>query len=338
MGKIVKFHRRTESESPQPSALSIALTSWLNCKPANTKRAYLNAARRWSEYLGAPLESEKAEQLWAKATYTSAQNYINQCAEGKAQPGRASAAAINGKVAKNTLRYRAVVLKTLYDELIAKDMLQVNPWIRVVADMGSADDGQRRPHDRIPIEHVKALTGWRPSGMGQHEEVRDLAVLCLLFMALRRSEVVSVRVGDVLEADDGTLYLRLAQTKAQKIQTVAVPEVFTGQVKAMLRQRLADGASSSEPFICIYYEAGAKVASDQWVYRLFKSYCKRFGIPDKYTPHCCRVTAVTQLLDQGYSHREVKELSRHASVAMVEKYDRKRVDVTKSVVKKLKYD
>ena len=77
---------------------------------------------------------------------------------------------------------------------------------------------------------------------------------------------------------------------------------------------------------------------EKYVYRLFKEYLARFKLNPDYSPHCARVTAITQLLKQGMNHREVQELSRHASVAMVERYDRRRFEIEESPSKKLSYD
>jgi integrase len=55
------------------------------------------------------------------------------------------------------------------------------------------------------------------------------------------------------------------------------------------------------------------------------------------TPHSARATAITRLLEQGFSHREVQEFSRHSSVLMVEKYDKRRFSLDESPGKKIFY-
>jgi site-specific recombinase XerD len=87
-----------------------------------------------------------------------------------------------------------------------------------------------------------------------------------------------------------------------------------------------------------YLHRGSEAMGEKYVYRLFKEYLKRFKLNPDYSPHCARVTAITQLLKQGMNHREVQELSRHASVAMVERYDRRRYEIEESPSKKLSYD
>ncbi len=55
------------------------------------------------------------------------------------------------------------------------------------------------------------------------------------------------------------------------------------------------------------------------------------------SPHSARATAITKLLDSGFSHRDVQEFSRHASVQMVEIYDKRRLQVDESPAKKLEF-
>jgi hypothetical protein len=49
-------------------------------------------------------------------------------------------------------------------------------------------------------------------------------------------------------------------------------------------------------------------------------------------------TAISKLLSDGISHREVQEFSRHSSVQMVELYDKRRIGVEDNPGKKLEYD
>jgi integrase len=49
------------------------------------------------------------------------------------------------------------------------------------------------------------------------------------------------------------------------------------------------------------------------------------------SPTCARATAITKLLADGIPHRQVQEFSRHASIQMVEWYDKRRFSVDENV-------
>jgi integrase len=335
MGKILQL-KRVRVETEETSELCRGITDWLKTRPANTAKQYLRLARAWSLYLGAEFSDKAAQPLWIAAKYGQVTRWVNQVKQGKAQRGRATEASGDGLVSMGTIKHKVIVMKSIYDQLIAQGLIEHNPFARMTLELKRHATGDRRPYDRLPDNAVKALLSFRPK---DREQVRDLAIMHLLFgAALRRSEVVGVRICDVLMTAEGTTYLRLTKTKSQKVQTVALPDWVARKVENLREQRLKEGANEKDPLVVVYRKNGRLSSmSVESLYRLFKRYCKQYHIDPRYSPHCARVTAITKLLDQGCTHREVKELSRHGSVAMVERYDRKRVELDKSASKKLRY-
>lgn len=337
MGDIVHFRVKGDPKKVEGSDVYDAISAWLERRPGNTKRSYLRIARAWTKFLGAEFDSKAASSLWKKATSTDAQRYMNQCKEVAAQPGRSARASIDGKVCNATLKYKANVMKSLYDCLIASELCTANPFARVAAEAKKYESGERRPHNKIPTPDVKKLLSFPVDG--SIEARRDRAIMHLLLgAALRRSEIVSLQIGDVMTSPEGTVSVRLRMTKAQKLQVVALPDFVALEVCGYVDERRKEGAKDSDALFVNHYHAEPRRMSDMTVYKMFKRRCKDLGIVGDYTPHACRVTAITRLLDQGYSHRETQELSRHASVQMVERYDRKRTELDKSTSKKLSYD
>lgn len=341
MGKVLHLRAKPEIIS-EYSAVYQALTAWLDSRPRTTRSQYLRIASDWSSYLGVDLKAKAATGPWTRARHAQAQGWTNAQAKKPAQPGRAAAASHDGQVSLSTVRHKVAVLMSIYQELIAQGVVEANPFERVALELKKHKSGERRPHSRIPAEAVKALLSIerpRLAGVVESKEwLRDVAIMHLFFgAALRRSEVIGLRVGDVLTSPEGTSYLRLVRTKSQKVQTVALADWVAPKVLALVDQRIGEGADRDDDLCVTYFERDrTQPLSDSTIYRLFKRYCKELGLPD-ISPHCARVTAITQLLDQGLPHREVQELSRHASVTMVEKYDRKRVEIDDSASKKLKY-
>ena len=81
-----------------------------------------------------------------------------------------------------------------------------------------------------------------------------------------------------------------------------------------------------------------KPISDTGVYLLFKHYCQVVGAGTHAPPTCARATAITKLLADGIPHRQVQEFSRHASIQMVEWYDKRRFSVDENVGVGLEYE
>jgi len=341
MGKVVYLQRKpNDTEEPvDPSDVYQALTSWLDTRPKNTRDSYLRLARVWSIFLGSEFDRQRAGALWKKATYTQAEEFLSQCSKKKARSGRAEESSPDGKVSPATVAHKAKILKSLYDCLLHKGLVASNPFARSAYERKGAVTGDRSPYERIPDEDIKAIINYRfDKGV---EGMRDKALLFLLIGgALRRSEPITLLMRDVVVTPKGTVILKLRQTKAQKVQKLPLAKWVGKVVLAFKKERQREGARDSDHLFVRYLATSKRTPplSSQFVYRIFCRYRDELGLSESFTPHACRVTAITRLLDQGYSHRDVKKLSRHASVAMVEKYDREREDDDKSTSTELSFE
>lgn len=314
---------------PPKVPVLLAIERWLAIKPENTRRQYLRASRAWTKHLGCELEEDRAGFKWVHAKHSDALDYCNSMATRPAQDER------HGRVSPATIRHYCVILKSIYDELIAQGLTEANPFVRVVRDIKLGDAGERRPHRRVPTDAVKKLIQWTPR---TKDEKQDLAIISLFFgAALRRSEVINIRIGDIRQTEKGTTVLTLPQTKAQKVQSVSLPSWCAANVQAWIKVRTLESGAREHLFVRYDGKGNRHPLTDSQIYRWFKRICDEFEIGD-WTPHCARVTAITQLLDQGKDHRSVQELSRHASVQMVEKYDKKRIEADESASKDLEYE
>lgn len=313
-----------------------AVRMWLSTRPDNTRRSYLGIGSDWSRWLGAEFDSAKAGALWKKARHTDAQRYVSECTDRPAQQGRAADASPDGRVSLATVKQKVAVLKITYDALIAAGLVVNNPFARIAMEMKRAKVDQRRPHEEMSKEELKRFLTFDRL---LPDHYRDRSIFHLLFgAALRRSEVVPLMLSDVMETSQGTTYLRLRKTKSGTAQKIALADWVAKEVNEFKARRVREGAQDRDLLFVRYLERRHEPMGEKFVYRLFKSYCKILGVKSSYSPHCARVTAITQLLKQGLSHHEVQQLSRHSSITMVERYDRRRYEIDQSPSKKLSYD
>src|SRR5690606_33198787 len=122
----------------------------------------------------------------------------------------------------------------------------------------------------------------------------------------------------------------------------ALPLWAATVIERLVKDRTDSGAPQHGYLFVSYRGKGGDFAtehplSESGVYNLFKRYCVLAGVTTEVSPHSARATAITRLLDQGLPHREVKEFSRHASIQMVELYDKKRRSVDESPARGLDY-
>lgn len=154
------------------------------------------------------------------------------------------------------------------------------------------------------------------------KQIRDRAILHLLYdLGLRRGEVVNLDVEDV-RIDEAALWV-LGKGRLQK-QRLSAPTPTTAALIAWLEAR---GPEAGPLFLNFDRSGKGERLTGTSVYRIVRGLGEKAGI--KVTPHGLRHTAVTEAVKQaqanGYGIEEVRDFSRHSSVATLMVYrDRER--------------
>lgn len=365
---------RRKSQSSAGSSSSSAgdlwqrITAFLAMRAPKTRETYLGIVREWCLFLGAPAGSPQAASLMLSASDMHAMAYRRwlekrpgetprllkkgHTASGTSQQAALEIASrksgnqkldgLQSTLSNATIAKKFAALRRLYRMIIASGFdIKLNPFDtdRVAAPARNA--GRKRPTEMIDFELVKTIIELPDENMPQG--LRDKAILAVLFGGgLRRSEVSALRLGDVKKSPNGTVFLHLRATKAKRDFDQALPNWAAKIVSKLVELRLRDSSPGDYLFIS-YRGRGATIAtkhpiSGVGLYKLFKKYCKLAGAGDFVTPHSARATAITKLLADGIAHREVQEFSRHASIQMVEVYDKRRISVDQSPARNLDFD
>ena len=334
--------------------------AFLDLKSSNTQRTYAGVIREWCEFLGAEPGSPQAAAFLVQATDVHAAAYRHWLLRKPGQRPRLESSrsserslqtkgssppksdGLQSTLANATIAKKFAALRRLYRMLIAADLgIVSNPFDPDRIPAPSAKSGQKRPTEMIDFDLVREILSLPDATTSKG--LRDLAVLSALFGGgLRRSEATALRLGDVRSSPQGTCFLRLRSTKAKRDADQALPGWAADNILAQVAIRKREGAYPGDYLFTSYRgPAGQarteKPLSTSGVYKLFKSYCLRAGAGHFATPHSARATAITKLLADGLNHREVQEFSRHASVQMVEVYDKRRLGVDKNPAKTLNY-
>jgi integrase/recombinase XerD len=296
----------------------------LSASIAERKRQknYIITVEEWCRYLCAAPGTKSGAAKLLRATSADAKLYRQWC---EAQPG----AKVDGKESTRalaTIELRINILKALYRTLKEAGLVRGNPFFGMKVKVNESD--RKFPTQMIPLDRVQELLS--APDLQTEKGRRDAAMLALLFTtAIRRSELIALKVGDFRRTDAGTCYIYLAHTKAGEPAELAVPEWCSQSVISWIDERIINGAESSEPIFPI---------SDRTLARTFKRYCAAVGLDHKVLGcHSARATVITKLLADGYKHEEVKEISRHSSVIIVERYDKRKTELDRSINLRLSY-
>lgn len=259
------------------------------------------------------------------------------------QAKRVKKSGLESTMANATVAKKFAALRRMYRVLQSCGFgPSVNPFSTDIVPPPPKDAGRKRPTRMLAFDRVKSLI--ESVSSDDPKGLRDKAILSALFGgALRRSEVAVLSVSDVRMTKSGTVFLYLRATKAKKDAEQALPKWAADVVWQLRDHRLQSGAKGADPLFLSHTGRGGtsptvRAISASGVYKLFLHYCHAAGVEDSITPHSARATAITKLLAQGIPHRMVKEFSRHASIQMVELYDKRRIGVDENPAKDLDFE
>ncbi|MBW4449805.1 MAG: tyrosine-type recombinase/integrase [Spirirestis rafaelensis WJT71-NPBG6] len=148
---------------------------------------------------------------------------------------------------------------------------------------------------------------------------RDYALLLLLWgNALRRNEISTLDVGNF--NTEGTLYI-LGKGKQTRVK-INIPKSTVNAITDWLIARGGDMSQNRPLFTSVDFQnAGHRLTGDG-IYKIVKRLFKRAGIEKHMSPHRCRHSAITAVLEKTDGNvRKAQKLSRHAKLNTLQIYD-----------------
>lgn len=148
--------------------------------------------------------------------------------------------------------------------------------------------------------------------------VRDAAMLAILMVGLRRSEVVNLNLKDF---NHPTRALTIRAAKGRKDRSNYLPQAAVRAVEDWLAIR----GKAPGPLLYPLDKAKRIITrrmSEQGVMRALQRRSEKAGIAS-FSPHDLRRTFISDLLDAGADLVTVSELAGHASPSTTSRYDRR---------------
>lgn len=279
----------------------------------NTRRAYLNAARRFSGWCAAHglQDLSRIETVHLAA-------YVKRLEEVFSVP---------------SVKQHLAALKHLFDHLVTGGILKVNPAAAVRGPRYSASEGKTpiltgdQPRRLLETIKVDALIG-----------LRDRALIgMLLYTACRVNAAISLKVEDYY-SQGASWFLRLREKGGKRhvmpcnhhlqeylsayIEAAGIAQDTKGPLFRTLRR----GAEPSRTAL-----------SQSNVYEVIQRRKKDAGISSKIGCHSMRGTAITNLLENGASVEEAQGLANHASIRTTKLYDRRDQNVRRDLVERIRF-
>lgn len=309
------------------------LSTFLNTRKISdcTKRQYKTDLRVFSSYLNIDLENHPE-----KLSEVSRRDVIRFFNWQIAQPGL-KVDGIDSGISPATVNRRVERLRKLYRRFEEEGLIEKNPF---PDELGLLEAEQKMPTRALPSDMVTKLLDSPGSDV---IGIRDKALLETLFGC-------GLRIGDILKLkleqfDSKAGCFLQCETKGKRQYFQRTNKAISARAVKALQELIAIREAQfayPDTFIFKSYRGGEKRQKGHMDYktavRIFKKYIKAIGLnPSEYSPHSARATTITQLLNQGYSHRDIQQFSGHSSVRMVEYYDKKRTGLDDDLAKKLEF-
>lgn len=198
-------------------------------------------------------------------------------------------------------------------------------WKGIRRKLGTAQVGK----EPLLVDGLKRALDALPATLAG---LRDRALLLLGFsIASRRSELVALRVEDLLEVRQGLeVLIRKSKTdqegKGQRVAVLLGTTEGTCPVRAVRAWLAASGIKSGPIFQAIsrWGKLSGRPLAGHYVATLVKRAAVAAGLSvAELSGHSLRAGFATAAAMAGASEREIMKTTRHASVAMVQRYIRR---------------
>ncbi len=167
-----------------------------------------------------------------------------------------------------------------------------------------------------------------------------VAMILLFALGLRRSELVNIRVKDIYK-ERGHNVLKI-KGKGDKERHLPLSESIIDEIHNYISAlRKFNIELELEDFLLQSTKKGknTKPMDGSTVYRIIEKYAKINGITKKVSPHSCRATAISHLLDtQKTPIRDVAIFAGHSKITTTERYDKRRENLDNSAAYAVNYE
>lgn len=297
--------------------------NFISLRARNSQRSYRAILKEWCAHFNTSYGSRGAAGAIRKASQVDVIQFLN--AQRKK---RGYFTPKNQNLSQGTIFRKFTILRAMYDFLVVENYVQLNPFSTTLINKPNTNGGEKRPSTLIPFESVKKMLE-----IASFDNPKDAAILSLLFGGgLRRSEVASLKLGDITELTD-CIRLTLRETKSGGTQSQTLPDWASLAVKTWANHRINSGFTEEDLLIP---GRGEKQLDGKTISRIFKRYAKRAGVKGRVSPHSARATAITKLFTDREDPVAIQEFARHSSLVVTQRYDL-RESLGELAAKKLKF-
>lgn len=236
--------------------------------------------------------------------------------------------------APSTYNRRFASLKAFFNWCVENNYMQKNPTQSIKLKKAPVIRPTLACSDKEALMLINA-----PKIDTFHGCVHRITMILLFNLGLRRSELVNLKFSDI-HNEQGCTFVRF-MAKGGKVREIPLSnsvleeiENYKNRYKDLCKKELVneDYIIQSESS-----EKNTKPISTTSIYRIVVNLRKQCGLKDRLSPHSCRATVLSQLLENGTSPRDVADFAGHSNINTTMIYDKKRKKFENSAAFKVSF-
>jgi len=237
---------------------------------------------------------------------------------------------MNKGLASATINRRLVAIRSFMKWSVGSKLIEHNPLDNVKLPKVQTEAETLAFEDDEAVRMINA-----PDSTQHRGQTHRLAMVLLFNLGLRRAELVAIRLHDIYE-DRGHNVLQITG-KGGKKRLMPLSDFVKNEIKNYLRA-LENGPAKTllagHDFLLQSSNLGRKneiPISGSTIYRIINRYSRALGINKRVSPHSCRATVISHLLDtKNATIRDVASFAGHSNITTTERYDKRRNELDNS--------
>ena len=238
-------------------------------------------------------------------------------------------------LASATINRRLVCIRSFIKWAVAAKLMDHNPLDTIKLPKVQSESPTVAFDDEEVLRMINA-----PDTKTHKGRTHRLIMVMLFNLGLRRSELINIKLFQLYQ-DRGHMVLRI-HGKGDKVRLVPLNQNVQNEILEYLGHLKGEGVEMGAEDFLLQTDLGKKNARSMdgsTIYRVIERYALGLGINKAVSPHSCRATVISHLLDTQLTPiRDVASFAGHANITTTERYDKRRKNLDKSAAYAVDYD
>jgi site-specific recombinase XerD len=242
---------------------------------------------------------------------------------------------IERSLSSATINRRLVCIRSFIKWAVAARLMDHNPLDTIKLPKVQTESPTVAFDDEEVLKMIHA-----PDITTHKGRTHRLIMVMLFNLGLRRSELVNIKLFQLFQ-DRGHMVLRI-HGKGDKVRLIPLNSHVQSEIMDYLNHLKERGIEMGSEDFLLQTEIRHKnirPMDGSTIYRVIERYALSLGINKSVSPHSCRATVISHLLDtQNTAIRDVASFAGHANITTTERYDKRRKNLDKSAAYQVDYD